>query len=133
MSTGFVLLAPDVGWLSHPLKVVLENALNSFFLGYSLPDEVYDDKWYYTEIREIFFNEEGLPNTELCDTEQEYWNYCRDPSVGLREVSLRVSSVLESIIELNDRPINDLYDRRVFTYPFNVLFYKNAITLIFRD
>lgn len=128
----YTLVAPDIGSANGVVKMVIEEALISFFLGYSLPDEVYDDRWYYSNIREMFLDRDGYPTYAACDSEQEYWNYCRDISVGIRELTVKVSRHLENIIELNERGINDLYDRRVFTAPFDVVFHSNAITMVFR-
>ena len=128
----YTLVAPGIGNANSVVKIVIEEALISFFLGYSLPDEVYDDCWYYLNIREHFLDDDGYPTRAACDSGQEYWNYCRDPSVGIRELTEKVSGHLENIIELNERGINDLYDRRVFTAPFDVVFHGNAITMVFR-
>lgn len=130
--TNFVLVSPEIGNANGLVKRVVEEALISFFLAYSLPDEIYDDRWYYTPIRDYYFDESGLPNRYACDSEQQFWNYCRDPDIGLREITEQVKSHLENIIELNERAINQLYDRRVFTVPFDIVFHRNAITMVFR-
>lgn len=128
----FVLLAPEIGYANGLVKRIVEEALLSFFLAYSLPDEIYDDRWYYFAIRDYFYDDDGYPVRSACDSDQEYWNYCRDPSVGIRELTQKVSGHLENIIELNERGISDLYDRRVFFTPFETIFHGNAITMVFR-
>lgn len=131
--SSYVLRAPGIGSANGVVRQVIEEALVSFFLAYSNPDEIYDDRWYYSSIRDYFLDDDGFPVSSACDSEQEYFNYCRDTGVGLKELTEKVKGFLETIIELNERGINDLYTRRVFTMPFDVLFHGNAVTMLFRE
>lgn len=128
----YLLKAPGAGALSDLCKQVIEKSLQDFFLAYSYTTEIVDDRWYYSNLRETIYDEEGETVTAWFNCQQELWNFYRDPSEFLNNTSVCIAEMLESVIELNEEEIEELYNMRVFDDGFTKLVYhENFIRIVF--
>lgn len=123
-----VLRAADIAVFSNIITEIIALSLESFILGYADMEESTDDKWYYADLKERVFGDEGEVNITSFQTYEEYRMFARDPMGAFYGYSEQISQLFEEIVEDNREQIELLYES-VNIREVDVVLGKGIITL----
>lgn len=108
--SGLLLKCPGFARLSGLAKLVVKEALISFLLDRSDPTDGLDDQYYYSEIQEAVYDEDGdVRNGLEMYNKQEWQNFAMDHVNGVRRLEDEVKQALELILSLNVDIIESAY------------------------
>lgn len=105
-----VLRAPDIGVFTSVITDTIALSLESFILGYADMEESKDDKWYYADLKDKVFGDEGEVIITSFQTYEEYRMFARDPAGAFRSYSEQIAQLFEEIVEDNREQIELLYE-----------------------
>lgn len=128
--TGLLLKCPGFDRLSGLAKIVVKEALISFLLDRSDPNASLDDEYYYSEVQEIVYDEDGdIRNGLEMYNKQEWLNFASDHANNVRRLEEEIKKALELVLSLNADLIESAYREVDFVTLHADKDFKNHIML----
>lgn len=104
------LHAPDLQVFSSVVTGAISVALELFVLDFAELAQARDDRWYYSTLKEMLYNDEGDVKAGTFLTVEEYREFQRDPVGKWTTYYDMVGQLFEEIVELNHMDLNLLYE-----------------------
>lgn len=116
LDAGLLLKCPGYGKLNGLTQYIVKEALISFLLDEADPTAELDDQYYYNDIQETVYDEDGgVRNGLELYSEQEWFNFASDPTGHVLRLQEEVKRVLETIMAFNADEILAAYRELSFT------------------
>lgn len=126
-----VLRVPRLSTYSCVITNCVRDALEEYLLSYSEPENTTDDRWYYSNLKELLYSDEGEVNISAFETWEEYRVFLRDPIGAFHTYYELIGQLFEEIVEDNQDRIEILYDA-VNIQAVDVVLDRSIITLCIR-
>lgn len=129
---GFLILeAEDLHTFDNIVTSVVRDALIEYLLNYAEPEEASDDRWWYRELKETLYTDDGEVNEANFCSEMGARAFIQDPYGGYNGYYNAVGKLFELIIYNNRGSIQTLYESYNIK-ALDAIIYRNTIVLDIR-